>query len=399
MTVPNNCAGYLIGRSGATIRSFGDESGAIVQINDKDEAVLTNERILEISGTKRACSDCLSLIVQKLSEGGPELYMYDEDHHMREAIAAAETGADSGIPGLRPDCGTRPPTSTTELSDAASGSGNGNIFDRTIRELIGGTQLDDEAPLSPGKPAHQSAHHGQNSAMNSTAGAGGQYMGGMGMKKGMGGLGQGRSQAGVTQGEGQGMWPQGISQGMTDGSAMPIPLAMSMNMPVGQDPYLSTLLEEELSDAVAQEERRGYEKYNQMDKGFPGGVGGLSASLGGIALGMGGYAGMEGMGGMGMSAPLGGPGEIGAIISANTTLNIAVPDECVGSIFGKGATVLYEIMNLSGANIVVSPRPPHGQVHSIPHTTHSAAHTTHSTHYAAHSTYHTQHTLHSTLHI
>ena len=35
--------------------------------------------------------------------GGPEMYMYDEDHHMREAIAAVETGADSGIPGLRPE--------------------------------------------------------------------------------------------------------------------------------------------------------------------------------------------------------------------------------------------------------------------------------------------------------
>jgi hypothetical protein len=65
-----------------------------------------------------------------------------------------------------------------------------------------------------------------------------------------------------------------------------------------------------------------------------------------------------------MTPPLAPSGEIGAIISANTTLNIAVPDEYVGSIFGKGATVLYEIMNLSGAHVVVSPRPPHGQVGS-----------------------------------
>ena len=50
--------------------------------------------------------------------------------------------------------------------------------------------------------------------------------------------------------------------------------------------------------------------------------------------------------------------EIGGIISANTTLNISVPDYLIGSIFGRGATVLYEIMTLSGAHIVVSPRPP-----------------------------------------
>ena len=51
--------------------------------------------------------------------------------------------------------------------------------------------------------------------------------------------------------------------------------------------------------------------------------------------------------------------EIGGIISANTTLNVAIPDSIISTVFGSN--VLYEIMNLSGANIVVSPRPPHGQ--------------------------------------
>ena len=51
--------------------------------------------------------------------------------------------------------------------------------------------------------------------------------------------------------------------------------------------------------------------------------------------------------------------EIGGIISANTTLNVAIPDSIISTVFG--ANVVYEIMNLSGANIVISPRPPHGQ--------------------------------------
>ena len=140
VTIPNNSAGYIIGRNGSTIRSFGESSGCMVQINDKEEAILTNERILEITGTKRACSDCLALIVQKLFEGGPEMYMYDEDHHMREAIAAVETGADSGIPGLR---GDRPALGYNDGSIRGSGEG-GTVFDRTIRELIGGSNLDDE---------------------------------------------------------------------------------------------------------------------------------------------------------------------------------------------------------------------------------------------------------------
>jgi hypothetical protein len=45
--------------------------------NDKEEAVLTNERILDITGTKRACCDCVGMVVSKLFEGGPEMYMYD----------------------------------------------------------------------------------------------------------------------------------------------------------------------------------------------------------------------------------------------------------------------------------------------------------------------------------
>jgi len=77
VTIPNNAAGFIIGRNGATIRSLGETTGASVQINDKEEAVLTNERILDITGTKRACCDCVGMVVSKLFEGGPEMYMYD----------------------------------------------------------------------------------------------------------------------------------------------------------------------------------------------------------------------------------------------------------------------------------------------------------------------------------
>jgi hypothetical protein len=34
-------------------------------------------RILEITGTKRACCEALAMIVTKLYDGGPEMYMYD----------------------------------------------------------------------------------------------------------------------------------------------------------------------------------------------------------------------------------------------------------------------------------------------------------------------------------
>jgi len=55
------------------------------------------------------------------------------------------------------------------------------------------------------------------------------------------------------------------------------------------------------------------------------------------------------------------PTEIGGIISANTTINIAVPDPYIPVVFGHNGAVLVEIIRTSGAQVIVSQRPPLGQ--------------------------------------
>ena len=86
----------------------------------------------------------------------------------------------------------------------------------------------------------------------------------------------------------------------------------------------------------------------------------MNSLTSGVAqMGVGGVGAGGSMSNNNNSASAASPLEIGGIISANTTLNVAIPDSIISTVFG--ANVLYEIMGLSGANIAVSPRPPHGQ--------------------------------------
>ena len=51
VTIPAAAIGLIIGRSGATIRSFSDRSGASVQLTEKGNTDQTDERVLAIAGT------------------------------------------------------------------------------------------------------------------------------------------------------------------------------------------------------------------------------------------------------------------------------------------------------------------------------------------------------------
>lgn len=75
LTIPAAAGGLMLGRGGANIRSLGEESGAKVQMNGKDEALLTQERVVTISGGAGACIKCTDLIIQRLSEA-PETVGY-----------------------------------------------------------------------------------------------------------------------------------------------------------------------------------------------------------------------------------------------------------------------------------------------------------------------------------
>lgn len=68
VSIPAACGGLILGRGGATIRSFSEESGARILMTSKDEALFTHERVLTISGEAGQCIKATELVLHKLEE-------------------------------------------------------------------------------------------------------------------------------------------------------------------------------------------------------------------------------------------------------------------------------------------------------------------------------------------
>ena len=58
----------MIGTGGAHVRFLAEQSGARVRLNSKEEAVLTQERIMTIVGAAEDCVKCVTLVLAKLLE-------------------------------------------------------------------------------------------------------------------------------------------------------------------------------------------------------------------------------------------------------------------------------------------------------------------------------------------
>lgn len=72
IAVPAKFGGLLIGKNGATMQSFIEETGCNVSMNSKEESVATQERVLKLSGTSKSCSRCTSKILRKCYSGSSE---------------------------------------------------------------------------------------------------------------------------------------------------------------------------------------------------------------------------------------------------------------------------------------------------------------------------------------
>lgn len=65
--VPNPTAGLVIGRAGATIKSLQEETGAKIMISSRDEAKVSGERIITISGNTDQRTDAANKIILKIA--------------------------------------------------------------------------------------------------------------------------------------------------------------------------------------------------------------------------------------------------------------------------------------------------------------------------------------------
>mmetsp|Transcript_14431 Transcript_14431/g.13034 ORF Transcript_14431/g.13034 Transcript_14431/m.13034 type:complete len:315 (+) Transcript_14431:154-1098(+) len=68
LTIPSAGAGIVLGKAGASLRSIMDQSGARVQMSNKDEGIFTQERVVTIHGTAAQGKLCTELILLKLEE-------------------------------------------------------------------------------------------------------------------------------------------------------------------------------------------------------------------------------------------------------------------------------------------------------------------------------------------
>ncbi|XP_061414939.1 RNA-binding protein Nova-1-like isoform X1 [Lethenteron reissneri] len=66
--VPNTTAGLIIGKGGATVKSMMEQSGAWVQLSQKPEGGSLQERVVTVSGEPEQSRHAVQLIVQKIQE-------------------------------------------------------------------------------------------------------------------------------------------------------------------------------------------------------------------------------------------------------------------------------------------------------------------------------------------
>uniref|UniRef100_A0A8C0M6N7 K Homology domain-containing protein n=3 Tax=Carnivora TaxID=33554 RepID=A0A8C0M6N7_CANLF len=68
LIVPNSTAGLIIGKGGATVKAVMEQSGAWVQLSQKPEGINLQERVVTVSGEPEQVHKAVSAIVQKVQE-------------------------------------------------------------------------------------------------------------------------------------------------------------------------------------------------------------------------------------------------------------------------------------------------------------------------------------------
>lgn len=66
ITIPHNAAGLLLGRAGVTLRQISEETRTKIQLSNKEDCHITQERVVSITGASDACVRCVEIIIDKL---------------------------------------------------------------------------------------------------------------------------------------------------------------------------------------------------------------------------------------------------------------------------------------------------------------------------------------------
>ena len=84
IVVPNSTAGLIIGKSGATIKYIGDQTGARIQVSQKNAETVPGERVIGITGTLEQVQAACAVIAAKVQE--------DPEHALNNNISYSSLG-------------------------------------------------------------------------------------------------------------------------------------------------------------------------------------------------------------------------------------------------------------------------------------------------------------------
>merc|ERR1712168_1205784 len=68
IVVPNSTAGMIIGKGGTAIKSISEQTGARIQISQKDADSVAGERVVCVSGTEEQVQAACAIIASKVQE-------------------------------------------------------------------------------------------------------------------------------------------------------------------------------------------------------------------------------------------------------------------------------------------------------------------------------------------
>ncbi|XP_068681621.1 RNA-binding protein Nova-1-like isoform X1 [Montipora capricornis] len=85
IVVPNSTAGLIIGKSGVTIKCIGDQTGARIQVSQKNTETVPGERVIGITGSLEQVQAACAVIAAKVQE--------DPEHALNNNISYSRNGS------------------------------------------------------------------------------------------------------------------------------------------------------------------------------------------------------------------------------------------------------------------------------------------------------------------
>jgi hypothetical protein len=153
LTIPATAGGMIVGKGGLTMRAIAEDSGVEVSIDSKDDAEVTNERVMTLRGTVAGCMNCTFLILSRLITMGDDFYymLNGTTYIRRSGSGSNHNGSFPSVSGHR---------SGRDNGNASRNGGSGNT---TYRPSKTAAERATSRMVQLAPPGFVSRHHASSS--------------------------------------------------------------------------------------------------------------------------------------------------------------------------------------------------------------------------------------------